>query len=121
MDKVLYVVPKDSSKKERMMAWLKNKKAEAECWWQENKEVVMVIAPPAIGAGTLLIKVISRRHRLHMEEQLKTKMIYDPSRGFYYELKKKLSNAQRIEIARRRNQGEDLARILLDMNVLKGL
>ena len=56
-----------------------------------------------------------------MEEQLKTKMIYDPSRGFYYELKKKLSNAQRIEIARRRNQGEDLARILLDMNVLKGL
>lgn len=121
MSKVIYVVPKDDSKKERAKAWLKNKKAEAECWWRENKEVVKIVAPPLIGAGTLIIRVISKRHHLRMEEQLKTKMIYDPSRGFYYELKKKLTNAQRVEIARRRNNGEDLARILLDMNVLKGL
>lgn len=121
MNKVIYVAPKDESKKEKAKAWLKNKKAEAECWWRENKEVVMVVAPPLIGAGTLLFRVISKRHHLRMEEQLKTKMIYDPSRGFYYELKKKLTNAQRVEIARRRNCGEDLAQILLDMNVLKGL
>jgi len=120
MSKVLYVVPKDDSKKERAKAWLKNKKAEAECWWAENKEMVMVIAPPVIGAGTMLIRVISKRHHLRAMENLKTKMIYDHSRGFYYELKKKLTNTQRVEIAARRKSGEDLFQILLDMNVLKG-
>lgn len=121
MNKVIYVAPKDESKKEKAKAWLKNKKAEAECWWRENKEVVMVVAPPLIGIATLGIRSLAKHHNLKMTEELKTKYVYDPSRGFYYELKKKLTNSQRVEIARRRNCGEDLAQILMDMNVLKGL
>lgn len=117
----IYVVPKDDSKKEKARAWLKNKKTDAEVWWEENKEIFAVIAPAALGAAAWGFRVLGKRANLRKEQILKDKFVYDTSLGHYWELKKKLTNEQWVEIENRRRNGESLGNILARMGVLKGL
>ena len=117
----IYVVPKDDSKKEKARAWLKNKKTDAEAWWEENKETVLVIAPAAVGLATWAIKTLGRRANLRKEQQLKELFIYDNSTRRYWPLKRKLTIDERLTIERLQDNGEKLGHILATMGVLKGL
>lgn len=107
-------VVEDDAKKEKWTTRIVN-------WWDQNKEIVMIVVPPAIGLLTLGVKTFGKRINLQKEQNLKDRYVYDASLGHYWELKKKLSNSQWTEIERRKKTGECLGQILADMNVLKGL
>jgi hypothetical protein len=117
----IYVVPKDDSKKEKARAWLKNRKTDAEAWWEENKETVMVLGPAAIGLATLGFKVFGKRINLRKEQQLKELFMYDNSTRRYWPLKRKLTIEERLTIERLQENGERLGNILAQMGMLKGL
>lgn len=115
----VYVTPKDDSRKEKAKAWLKNRKTDIQCFWAENKEDVIAVAPIAIAAAVGLGKAISKHNAIKQEQILKDRKIYDPRMGHYYEMKKKPTNWQWTEIDRRFRNGEGYGDILADMGLLK--
>ena len=115
----IYVVPENSSRKAKAKAWFKNRMTDITEWWDENKNVVAVVGPAVIGGIAVGVKVIGKHINLDKEQALKDRYVYDTSLGHYWELKKKLSNAEWTEIERRRNAGEKLGSILENMRVLK--
>lgn len=79
----------------------------------------VVALTPAIVAITGAVKSAHRKAIVETEKQSKEIYCYDRSLGHYWELERKLSNRDWIEINRRKEQGEKLADILADMKVLK--
>ncbi len=88
-------------------------------WIVRNKELVMFALPVIAGAATTVAKVVGKRVNLHKEANLKNLYCYDRSAGHYWELKRKLTKSEWVEIDRRRVNGERYADILSSMNVLK--
>lgn len=88
-------------------------------WVVANKDLVMFMAPIIISGTATLIKVIGRNVNLHKEQNLKELYCYDRSAGHYWELRRKLTRSEWVEIDRRRMNGERYADILSDMKVLK--
>ena len=85
---------------------------------KENKELVAMGIPLAIAsvkAGQSL--VVNRR--IKNERRWKDRHIYDPSLGDSWELRRKLSNAERAEINRRRKDGQEMYDILSSLHLLK--
>ena len=56
---------------------------------------------------------------MHKEKDLKDLYCYDRSLGHYWRLRRELTNAEWIEIDKRKNNGERLADILDELKVLK--
>lgn len=83
--------------------------------WQE----ILLIGLPAMKLTTSAVKAIGKRVNLKKEQDLKENYCYDRSLGHYWELRRKLSNDEWLEIERRKRQGESLADILWDLRVLK--
>ena len=115
----VYVVPKDDSKKEKVKAWCKNRKTDIQCFWAENKEEIVTLAPVLIGGGLAVGKAISKHNAIKAERILKDRKIYDPRMGHYYEMRKKPTDMQWTEIDRRFRNGEGYGDILRDMGLLK--
>lgn len=114
----VYVVPRDNSFKEKAKAWVKNRKTDVECFWDENKEAIVALTPVVIGGLTVAGRAISRHNKIKAEQLLKDRKIYDPRMGHYYTLKRKPTNWQWTEIDRRFRDGEGYGQILKDMNLL---
>lgn len=94
---------------------IKRKVSNACQWINNNKETLSVVVPVVclvMKNGTTLIK-------LKQERDLKEKTIYDRSLGKYLKLKRPLKNADMKAILARRDNGEKLSNILMDMNLLK--
>lgn len=95
-------------------------------WISEHKSEILLLSPVAVSVvtGTVraitgTVKTINRRSMLNKEKELKECYCYDRSLGHYWELKRKLSNSEWVKINKRRDNGESLADILDEMNVLK--
>lgn len=99
--------------------WCDEKKAQAKKFWDENKEAIVILTPVVIAASERVIKAACRDARLKEERELKDKYVYDFSQRCYYELKRKRTPSECLEIERRRRNGEPLAKILSDMRLLK--
>lgn len=106
-------------KRERRAKKVKN-------WISEHKSEILLLSPVAVSVvtGTVraitgTVKTINRRSMLNKEKELKECYCYDRSLGHYWELKRKLSNSEWVKINKRRDNGESLADILDEMNVLK--
>ena len=112
-------VPKDDSKKERFKCWVKNKTRKVKSFWTENKETIMTLAPVVIGGITVLARVITKQQKIHQEQVLKDRYVWDPKLGHYWLTNRKLSNAEWTEVERRKNAGESMGNILASMKVLK--
>lgn len=112
---------KEEKRRERKERF--NKKANIAANWIRNNKETLAIAIPVVGVsikGTAkIIKGISKNVALSQEKQLKERFIYDRSLGKYLELKKPLTNAQMKSILERKDNGERLASILQNMNLLK--
>ena len=111
-------VTKELKKQERRRKWDENKRKALD-WWDENKSVVLIVVPVAGAVLTKGIQSIGRTVNLKLEERNKDRRLYDTSLGHYWELRRKLSNTDWVQINRRRNQGESLGDILDEMRVLK--
>lgn len=128
MSKILYVNGCNvETKREKLKRKTSEKAKNAMRWINQNKEMIVVLAPVAASSAALLGKWVIKpiwkgtvvRANLRRQEHIKTGFIYDPSLGAYYELSRKLSNQQKIELDQRRQAGERIGNILREMNVLK--
>jgi putative protein kinase ArgK-like GTPase of G3E family len=115
----VYVIPKDDSKKEKAKAWLQNRWTDAKCFWAENKHTIEILTPVVIGGMTVMVKAISRHNKLTQEKSLKELFVWDPKLGLYYQLRKAMTNSQRLELERRKEAGESIGQILASMKLLK--
>lgn len=106
-------------KKAKRKAWVREKYQKAKSFVVGNKEILIAAIPVAGALAGKMIKSISKHSSLKKEEHLKNEYCYDRSLGHYWELKRKLSNSEWIEIDKRKKKGERLANILDDMKVLK--
>ena len=83
--------------------------------WSE----ILLISVPVIKLGTVAVKAIGKRSNLNKEQDLKENYCYDRSLGHYWELRRKLSNQEWVEIYKRKKNGERLGDILQELKVLK--
>lgn len=102
---------------------LKNKlfaiKYKGENWYYKNKSWVAPAVSVGLTATPFIVRFVTKRTNLVKEQNLKDKYIYDRSHGHYWELRRKLSTRELMEIDRRKDKGESLVDILESMRILK--
>lgn len=106
-------------KKWEFKNWCADKADKAKKFWDENKEYIVILTPVILATGERVFKAVRREAKLKEERELKEKFVYDFSQRCYYELKRKRTPSECLEIERRRRNGEPLAKILADMRLLK--
>lgn len=113
---------KKEAKRRERQEWFRQKGENAKRFFYDNKEMIFFFTPIVVGvvggvakAGKLAI----RRANLNKEERLKNNYCYDRSLGHYWALRRELTNAEWVEIDKRKRNGERLADILDDLKVLK--
>lgn len=85
---------------------------------RRNKEALIVCAPVAIAAIRSGQSLIVNR-RVKKERERIDHTWYDPRTGMHWDLRRKVSNAERAEILRRRGEGQDAYTILTQMRLIK--
>ena len=106
-------------KKKKFKAKAKDNFQKGVKWIEDNKEAILVATPFVIAGGNKLVKFTAKQINLRSEEKVKELFCYDRSLGHYWELRRKLTNKEWLEIDRRKANGERLADILAEMRVLK--
>lgn len=91
----------------------------AKAWTVENSDFLMIAVPTVLGVGTAIGKSAVRHHRIAEEQHLKDCYWYDRSSGHYWETRRPLRTSEKLEIERRRDNGESLGYILSSMRLLK--
>lgn len=96
----------------------KVKKGAGEAWeWlKENREELVKFTPFILGAIGLVKSM--KPTATQSERQRIDHTYYDPRSGLHWQLRRPLTNAERIELERRRRLGEDAGEILSSMRVL---
>lgn len=86
--------------------------------WNNNKEAIVVLTP-IIFSGISMMNKSARRREEKKEEERRERRVYDPSMGDWWDLKKPLTNNERLELERRVADGELRGDVLRDMGKLK--
>ena len=97
---------------------VQTKTSEAVQWGLDHPETVIAL----IGATAGLVKASQSlvvNHRLKVERMRIDRTYYDPSTGFHWELCRKPSNNDRMQIMARKKAGEDTYHILRDLKLIK--
>ena len=97
------------------------KMQKAKDWAANNKEFLIIAVPvgvSAIAEGRKVISQVSTNANRRKEQDHRDYDVWDPSAGVQIRCKRKLSNADRIEISMRRANGESTAYILKDMGLI---
>ena len=90
-------------------------------WCEENKELAIAMIPVGIVAIKTIgntIRSVDRKIDLKKEQALQDLYIYDHSLGMYHKLSRPLKPSEKIEIDRRRQNGESKIQILSSMRLL---
>ena len=95
------------------------KAKEAADWIKNNKEMAVPAAIVGAGAIKAICKAVRKRIDYKETENLVDKRVYDRSLGHYWELRRKLTNREWVEINERKKDGDSLGDILKEMNLLK--
>ena len=109
-------------KREQFKRKVKEKVQETIYWINDNKEFLIIVIPAAsaiLTGGFKVIKSLSRNIALAQEKRIKDMRIYDRSMGKYIELRRPLKNNDMKTILERRENGEKLSNILMDLNLIK--
>ena len=90
-------------------------------WMARNKEVTIALIPigllAARGIGNT-IRSIDRKIDLEKEQKLQDLYVYDHSLGMYHKLRRPMKPSEKIELDRRRTEGESKIQILASMGLL---
>lgn len=109
-------------KKAARREWVHDKYQKLVRGVMDNKEFFMIVLPigaATVGAVTKGVKAMNRSRNLKKEQDLKELYCYDRSLGHYWKLRRELTNAEWVEIDKRKKRGERLADILDELKVLK--
>ena len=102
--------------------WNTQQKAKAAVkWCEENKELAIAMIPVglvAIKGVSNTIRSIDRKIDLKKEQDLQELYVYDHSLGMYHKLRRPLKPSEKVEIDRRRQNGESKLQILASMGLL---
>lgn len=102
--------------------WNAKQKAERTIkWCEENKELAIAMIPVglvAIKGVSNTIRSIDRKIDLKKEQDLQELYVYDHSLGMYHKLRRPLKPSEKVEIDRRRQNGESKLQILASMGLL---
>lgn len=88
-------------------------------WIGEHKTEICIFGPVVIGLLTTSVKGVVKINTTKKEQMFRDKYCYDPSLGHYWKLKRPLSSREWVTVDRRKQMGERLSDILVDLNVLK--
>ena len=88
-------------------------------WCGNHMDVAIAGLCAGLGLVTTGIKVGGRIYKQHAELKSKDLRRYDTSLGRYWELRRKLTNKDWLEIDRRKAMGERLGDILESLHALK--
>lgn len=130
MNENIVYFDKKTRKKALQKARMRDKVKSAKKWIIRNQDWLMIAAPSVLGAGTAIAKftmksfaktakTVSNHAKAKKIKDTKNRYCYDRSLGHYWKLKRELTNADWVEIDRRKQHGERLSDILEDLNVLK--
>ena len=112
----------DDFKKEAKIRKLKAKveeiKNKAVDFVADHPTEALALATTLVGSVVGLARRADRKKDLREQQRLREEYIYDRSIGDYYHTRRKLTNAEKLEIDRRRRQGESLGEILRSMRLL---
>ena len=123
-----YVVVDDRTKEEKLKDKLNEAKekvsekaSEAINWTKDNWQAVLAGAAVAIPLATSAVKLVKslKGSAADKHEERMKNCYYDPSTGLHWDLKRMLSNSERIELMQRKRDGEYTEDILMDMKLLK--
>ena len=98
---------------------IRNKINKVQNWANNNKEMILIFGPAALGLTTAGVKAVSRHMSQRTEKKLKENYCYDRSLGHYWKLRRELTKSEWVEIDKRKSNGERLADILDELKVLK--
>lgn len=90
-------------------------------WCEDNKELAIAMIPVGLMAAktiTNAVKSVDRKIDLKKQQDLQELYVYDHSLGVYHKLRRPLRPSEKIEIDRRRQNGESKIQILASMGVL---
>lgn len=107
---------KQFARKAKDEAVLTGRKAAA--WANRNKEMLIIAAPVAIAALRSGQSLVVNR-RVKSERSRIDHTYYDPSTGFHWDLRRKVTNKERAEILKRKENGQDIYTILSQMKLIK--
>lgn len=106
------------AKKTEFRRKFKKAKNDAINFVKNNKELIVASIPvviTCINGANKIVKTIDSR----MERTRKDNQYYDRTLGMYVDLKRKPKQSEYIKIQERRNNGEKLSDILIDMGLVK--
>ena len=109
---------KIEEKKRKAKEKMEDLKAKASCLWANHKEEIIVLTPIVVGGASSLIKSGVRAYQTKSENRHRDLETYDPRSGQYFTLKRKMSNAQKLELERRMANGERKGDILRSMRLI---
>lgn len=99
--------------------WLYQKEEMAKWLWNNHKQEILVFGPGAIALIEKLIREINRGRRVKEDKYHREKTVYNRSCGSYIELRRKLTGKEKLELERRKKNGESVVQILSDMGVIR--
>ena len=88
-------------------------------WWRENRDYVVILAPVAVGGLKIAHKSIDKHVEAKVRKDLVEKRVWDPSRGCWYEIRRPMTNKQRLRLDALKSKGFTTGEALRMMGVLK--
>lgn len=86
---------------------------------REHPEMALTVAAGVVTGIFALGRGVVKNINLHKQEHIKNDYCYDRSLGHYWKLRRELTNAEWLEIDKRKKNGERLSDILSELKVLK--
>ena len=109
------VKAKFKEKKDKAVNQVKEKGNAVLDWMVDNP----VKAGIVVTFGTKILGTALNNFKTRKNVYNRNTREYDPSLGFYYDLRRPLTNKEKLELSRRHNNGEEIGDILDSFNVLR--
>ena len=103
------------ARKRKVIGWFKGGLQRLKYIWDTDRELCLF----AIPGIAWLVRRIFKSGDQRREDYHRNRQQYDRSADVWYDLKRPMTNTEKIEFAQRRRKGESVLDILKDMKLIK--
>lgn len=105
----------------KFKTWCHNRAEDVKRWTEDHWYDVLKAIPLLLSATAGGIKVYKmlKGSAADRHEDRMSKTYYDPSTGLHWDLRRNMTNDERIELMQRKREGEFTEEILKDMRILR--